>query len=251
MFLITFPATVRILLVTLLVAAVIVLSVLMVQERSARATIEQQRAALATQLGRVQQQLQATETALRSVQASRDEVAARGNVIASIALQIELSCTVREPKSTLPKIVTLVTLAKRDGTSLRFVDDTLAPSAVHNVTPERADVILEYRPLHPGEILGHQLDDLREISTLGLRYDDVLAGLGLALQDVSRVVLTINEVPTLQLEHLGKPITGSASDFATIDVSAAFANVTASYTRAVQDRMRARNREQTLPRTAR
>jgi hypothetical protein len=231
----------RILLVTLLVVAVIVLGYFLVQEREGRAIDAQQLAAVTAQLGGVRQQLQASEATLRSVQASRDELAARGNVITSIALRIELSCAVHTPTTAFPKIVTLVTLAKPDGTSLRFVDDTLAPSAVHNVTPERADIKLDYRPLHPGEILGHQLDDLRTISTLGLRYNDVLAALGLTLTDVTRVVLTINEIPTLQLEHLGNPPQGSASDFATIDVTTAFANVTTSYTRAVQERMRARN----------
>lgn len=246
MFLITSSSAMRILVVTFLVGT-LVLSFFLMRERAARTLAEQQQATatarvaeVTNQLESARQQLHATEATLRDVRASRDELAARGNVIASISLRIELSCVVRAPITSFPKIVTLVTLAKRDGTSLRFIDDTLAPSAVHNVTAERADVTLEYRPLHPSDVLGHQLDELREISTLGIRYNDVLASLGLTLQDVSRVVLIINEVPTFQLEHLGSPSPPNAGDFAAIDVSPAFAEVTSFYTRALQERIRTR-----------
>ncbi|HEY5070403.1 MAG TPA: hypothetical protein VII63_00085 [Caulobacteraceae bacterium] len=118
---------------------------------------------------------------------------------------------------------TVVTLTETNGQSFRLIDDVRSLPTISRTADGRYAVRFAYAAESGTEFAGRGVEELRTVTTLGVRWPAVIAALGMAPGSarLSHLTLSVNGRDLLSTD-LNQPIADQGSDFQSIAVGSAF-----------------------------
>lgn len=200
---------------------------------------------LENELNFANSQLQAERTARQQAErneaearAIAEELRARGNPISSLRMTVTVQCSGdsgADPHRV--RVGTVAVLTRSDGGAWRFIDDMSTPQIV-DLGAGKWEITFGYHPEDQSAVLTQDVETLRQVAQLGLRYGRVFELMGLQMTEagVTRLRLELNGIPVLDTPNLGVPSTTDAEGFQRLEVSGAFSSIPDTYYASLRQR---------------
>lgn len=206
--------------------------------------IESELNATTGELQTVRARLRQEEERRAAAEAFNNELRARGNPISSLRLLVTVECAAPpgQGPAEIRSAGTVVALIGRDGSRWRLIDDMAAPPQVALLESGAYAVTFTYRPEDERSILGQDIEALRNVGGLGIRYASVLALIGLQMTPagVTRVQLEVNGLSVLDAQGVGVPSGSGEDGFEPVDMARHFETVPERYFAGLRQRAQAR-----------